>query len=580
EKAGGNRDFILRYRLAGGRIQSGLLLYPGKDENFFLLMLQPPKRVELAQIPPREYLFIMDVSGSMNGYPIDISKKLLRNLLTNLRPKDCFNVLFFAGGNFVLSEKPLAATAKNVEEALATIDKQRGGGGTELLSALRRALALPRAEGTSRTVVIATDGYVTVETDAFDLIRDNLGKANMFTFGIGKSVNRLILEGMAHVGLGEPFIIDRPDVAEAQAEKFRKYIESPVLAGITVEFAGFDAYVVEPPSIPDVLAERPILVYGKWRGKAAGAVTVRGLAASGKHTESVNVGQSKPDEKNVALRYLWARHRIQLLSDYGNLPRGRDDAGIKEVTGLGLKYNLLTEYTSFVAVDQKIRNVGGKQEVVEQPIPMPQGVSDLAVGGGAKAGLVGTLWSSPGPTTSALAAPPSVGGVNVVGEEKEMVQRQAVSVERVITSEEIKRLPVNKLSNVTGMQAGVSQSGTARVALPPEEPQKKESASVQIGKIQVSGGLSEKAIKGVIEKKLTSIYWDYAIELSSQPKLKGKMVVEFVIQADGTVRDVKVTTNQLTADLEKKIIRYFEKFAFPRPTGGEVNVKVIFNFRP
>ena len=556
EKAGGNRDFILHYRLTGGKIESGLLLYPGKEENFFLLMLQPPKRVEATQIPAREFIFIMDVSGSMNGYPIDISKKLLRNLLSNLRPTDYFNVLLFAGRSAVMSEKSIPATEENIKAALEMIDKQPGSGGTELLPALRRALALPRAEGTSRTVVIATDGYVTVEAEAFDLIRDNLGKANMFAFGIGTSVNRLIIEGMAHVGLGEPFVVDKPGVAEAQAEKFRKYIESPVLASIAVEFPGFDAYDVEPPSIPDVLAERPIIIYGKYHGSAAGAITVRGLTASGKYTESVNVGQTKPDKKNVALRYLWARHRIQLLSDYGNLGYhyGQDtarNAGIKEITGLGLKYNLLTQYTSFIAVDQKIRNVGGKQEVVDEPLPMPQGVSDLAVGGGARAGFSG------------------------------------VSVERCITSEDFKRLPVTQLSDLVGMQAGVSGSGTARVAVtggfnaeyghavPPRAP-----SSVQIGKIQVSSGLSEQAVRSVIEKKLADIKADYVAGLSSQPKLKGKMVVEFVVQADGTVREVKVTTNQLTANLEKKLVEYFEKFAFPQPTGGEATVKVTFNFKP
>jgi Ca-activated chloride channel family protein len=533
EKAGGNRDFILHYRLTGGKIESGLLLYPGKDENFFLLMLQPPKRVETAQIPPREFIFIMDVSGSMHGYPIDISKKLMRNLLSNLRPKDCFNILFFAGGNFVLSEKSLSATKENIEDALAAIDKQQGGGGTELLPALRRALALPRAEGTSRTVVIATDGYVTVEAEAFDLIRDNLGKANMFAFGIGTSVNRLIIEGMAHVGQGEPFILDKPDVADAQAEKFRKYIQTPVLTGITADFPGFDAYDVEPPSIPDVLAERPILVYGKYRGKPTGAITVRGLTASGKYTESIDVGETKPDEQNVALRYLWARHRIQLLSDYGNVGRGQDSAGIKEVTALGLKYNLLTQYTSFVAVDQKIRNVGGKQEVVEQPLPLPAGVSDYAVGGGAAPGL----------------------------------------------------------SNLVGMQKGVTQSPGSGwshirggrfndVEYLREAPSTPQSGTVEIGKIQVKGGLSERAVKDAVDKKLAEIKADYAIELSSRPKLKGKMVVEFVIQADGTVRGVKVTTNQLTADLQRKLVKYFEQFAFPKPAGGEATVTVTLNLKP
>ncbi len=99
ETNGGNRDYILRYRLAGDKIQSGLLLYEGEKENFFLLMMQPPKRIRTADIPGREYIFIVDVSGSMYGFPLDISKKLLKDLIGNLRASDRFNVLLFAGGS-------------------------------------------------------------------------------------------------------------------------------------------------------------------------------------------------------------------------------------------------------------------------------------------------------------------------------------------------------------------------------------------------------------------------------------------------------------------------------------------------
>ncbi|MCG2720420.1 MAG: VIT and VWA domain-containing protein [Thermodesulfovibrionales bacterium] len=206
EKYGGNRDYILQYRLDGGQIESGILLYEGEKKNFFLLMMQPPRRVTNAQIPKREYIFIVDVSGSMHGFPLDISKTLLKDLIGRLRPTDTFNVLLFAGGSTVLSEKSLPATQENIGKAIAVIDSQKGGGGTELLPALKRALALPKGEGYARTVVIATDGYVTVEEEAFDLIRKNLGNANMFPFGIGSSVNRHIIEGMARVGMGEPFV--------------------------------------------------------------------------------------------------------------------------------------------------------------------------------------------------------------------------------------------------------------------------------------------------------------------------------------------------------------------------------------
>ena len=357
----------------------GLLLFEGKKENFFLLMMQPPKRIAKADIPGREYIFIVDVSGSMHGFPLEISKKLLANLIGNLRPTDRFNVLLFSGGSSVMAEESLAATQENIARAIQLIDRQRGGGGTELLPALKRALSLKKQEHTSRTIVIATDGYVTVEEEVFDLIRNNLGNANMFAFGIGTAVNRHIIEGMAHVGMGEPFVIAKPDEAPAKAEKFRNMIQSPVLTQVKVDFKGFDAYDVEPLTIPDVLAERPVIVFGKWRGKAKGSIAVSGITGEGRFAETIDVGKVKPSEANTALRNLWARHRITVLSDYNRLRAS--DKRIQEVTELGLRYNLLTAYTSFVAVDSEVRNTDGKPATVKQPLPLPQGVSDYAVGG-------------------------------------------------------------------------------------------------------------------------------------------------------------------------------------------------------
>lgn len=378
EAYGGNRDYILGYRLAGSQIESGLLLHQGAEENFFLLMLQPPKRVDTHQISPREYVFIVDVSGSMHGFPLDISKALLRDLLTNLRSVDRFNVLLFAAGSTLLSPESLEATEAHIALALDVIDNQQGGGGTQLLPALQRALALPRAqEAVSRTIVIATDGYVAVEPEVFDLMRERLGEANMFAFGIGSAVNRFLIEGMARVGMGEPFIITKPEEAPAQAEQFRQYIGSPVLARVAVDFGAFDAYDVEPPSLPDVLAERPVIVFGKWRGQPQGTITLTGFAADGPYTAQLDAGSVEPLESNAALRYLWARHRIALRSDYYLLDAS--DALVDEITQLGLAYNLLTAYTSFVAIDQVVR-ADGQIVTVKQPLPMPQGVSDYAVG--------------------------------------------------------------------------------------------------------------------------------------------------------------------------------------------------------
>ncbi len=197
ERHGSNRDFILRYRLAGQAVESGLLLYEGGEagENFFLAMIQPPARIAKESVVAREFIFVVDVSGSMNGFPIETAKNLAKDLFGRLTPADRFNLLLFAGGSEVLSAESLPASAANVRKAVQFLDKESGGGGTELLPALRRAFALPAVEGVSRSVVVITDGMVTVETEAFDLVRSNLSKCNVYSFGIGSSVNRFIIEG-------------------------------------------------------------------------------------------------------------------------------------------------------------------------------------------------------------------------------------------------------------------------------------------------------------------------------------------------------------------------------------------------
>lgn len=360
----GDRDYVLRYRLDGDKVETGLSLFKAGDENFFLLMMEPPKRVMPDQIPPREYIFIVDVSGSMNGYPIGVSKKLMKNLFANLLPEDKFNVLLFAGGNTLLSEKSIPANADNLITAFNFIDKERGDGSTELLPALKRALALPHDEGCSRIVVIATDGYVTVEREAFDLIKDNLGKANFFPFGIGPSVNRYIIEGMARAGVGSPLMVEGEAQADEKAEQFRKYIQSPVLTGIKVDFGDFKVYETEPNNVPDVFAERPVVIVGKWNGSPTGKITLTGYSGREKYTQVLDVARAKNVDGNKALRYLWARTRIAELSDYRSV--SHDEALVKEITELGLKYSLLTEFTSFLAVDN-------------QPVSAPSASGDGAV---------------------------------------------------------------------------------------------------------------------------------------------------------------------------------------------------------
>ncbi len=357
-------DFIVNYTLGKNQIQTGLLLYEDVDENFFLAMIQPPTPNVSFSSPPREYIFIMDVSGSMSGQPIQISKDLITNLLNDLNSGDRFNIIFFAGGSSVLSHNSLPVTTNNINMAINMIENMNAGGSTNLLPAMQRALDMTGTQGYSRTFAILTDGYVTVEKEAFELIRENLNEANFFAFGIGNSVNRYIIEGIAYVGEGEPFVITNQDNPGDVAATFKEYIERPALTNIEAIFSGIDAYDVEPLMIPDVFAERPVIIYGKYRNPALGYIIVQGDYANGVVSDTLkfsNYTTNAPE--NIALKYLWARKRIKLMSDYGIASNEADTISIEEeITLLGLKYSLITEFTSFVAVDSNAVAAGDGSE--------------------------------------------------------------------------------------------------------------------------------------------------------------------------------------------------------------------------
>jgi Ca-activated chloride channel family protein len=398
QTGGGNKDFVLRYRLAGDKIETGLLLYstgPGSPrENFFALLMEPPRRPSDAEIPPREYIFLLDVSGSMHGFPLDTAKALMRTLLSQLRPSDHFNLALFSGANYVWSlsgSKP--ANAQNIRDGLDVIERQSGGGGTELMGGLQAAYAIPSlGRGTSRTVVVVTDGYVGVEAQAFRFIRERLDQANLFAFGIGSSVNRGLIEGMARAGLGEPFVVARPEKAAAEAEKLRHMIERPVLTDIAVRMQGFEAYDVAPEKVPDLLAERPLLFFGKYRGDQPGQITITGRNGRGKFVNDIDLRPADARQGNAALRALWARRWVEILEDELHMGGGQEVE--TAITGLGLGYSLLTPFTSFVAVDSQVANRGGQVETVRQPLPMPEGVTNLAIGSkGGGPGLGGIAYS-------------------------------------------------------------------------------------------------------------------------------------------------------------------------------------------
>lgn len=373
----GNRDFILDYQLTGEGIGTGLTLSKSGQENFFMLMVQPPERPTLTDIPAREYIFVLDVSGSMSGFPLDTAKELIKNLVSGLRETDTFNLILFSGTSCQMAARSLPATKENISKAVKLVSEQNGAGGTELSSALKDALSIPGSEDTARNIVVVTDGYISGESEIFELINNNIDKADFFSFGIGSAVNRYLIDGIAAIGQGEPFVVTEASQASEAADRFSAYIQSPVLTDIQVSFDGFDAYDVEPAILPTLYASKPIVLLGKWKGEPSGNIQISGKTGTGDFSQRISVADAKSNDDG-ALGYLWARKRVERLTDYG--VNGNKPEVKEEVTQLGLTYHMMTPYTSFIAVLDTVRNPGGESTDVDQPLPLPLEVSNLAVG--------------------------------------------------------------------------------------------------------------------------------------------------------------------------------------------------------
>lgn len=353
-------DFVLEYRLAGERVQSGLLLYQdintlGEAENYFLLMAQPPAQVREEDITPREYLFVVDVSGSMNGFPLDLAKKMAANLLGQLRPQDRFNVYLFSGGSEQFAPASVLAEQENIRQGVRFIDSSNAGGGTELLPVLESIQQSPQEDGVSRSVIVITDGGIAFGRDTIQFIDQHLNDMNLFSFGVGDWRSDEVLEAMAKAGRGQAFLFSQEDEdIKQRLDGFISYISQPVLADIRLEFPpGFDVYEQQPASIPDVFSQRPVYVVGKWRARPAGDLILRGYSGSNPYSAHFPIHSASAGEQNRVIRLLWARERLDQLvgAGYNRFEEETRDA----IVALGLKYNLLTQETSFVAVDEVVR---------------------------------------------------------------------------------------------------------------------------------------------------------------------------------------------------------------------------------
>ena len=375
-----NRDFVLRLLPAGNGCSTTLLTHTDASGGYLTMLVHPP--AELGDLPrrPMELIFVVDCSGSMKGAPLGQCQAAVEMALQQLGPADTFQLIRFGDTADCMAPAPLAATPANVARGLAHVRALQANGGTEMVSGMRAALDGARDAEKVRFVVFLTDGYIGNERDVFDVVRNNLRGARVFSLGVGSSVNRYLLEGMARLGRGAVgYLLHDEAPGRAVAQLFHR-IGHPALTDLQVDWGGATVSEQFPRQLPDLFAGRPVVLTARFHGSAPANVRLRGRVGGGVVELPVPQRASTEDDATAALPAVWARRKIQSLSDYAEI-EGHEGAPA-EVRQLALTYGLVSAFTSYVAVDASERTAGDYGVTVQVPVPMPAGVRyDTTVSG-------------------------------------------------------------------------------------------------------------------------------------------------------------------------------------------------------
>ncbi|MFC1834957.1 VIT domain-containing protein [Thermodesulfobacteriota bacterium] len=373
-----NRDFVLKYEVAGDKVKSGLLSHKEGKNGYVAVIMIPPKRVKPAQIAPKEMIFVIDCSGSQTGKPLQKAKETMKYVIENMNPDDTFNIIDFNVGARALFSEPKKNTPEYREKAQEYLNSLRARGGTWMGPAIETVCKTPAPENRLRIVTFMTDGYVGNDFQIISLVKKLRGKSRWFPFGTGNSVNRFLLDNMARVGGGEVEYILLNSPGEAVAKKFFKRIATPVLTDISLSVKGIKFEQIYPKEVSDLWDRKPLVFKARYAEPGKGTITIKGHRGVQKYEQTLNADLPKEEKENASLGSLWARAKVDDLmdKDWMGAQRGTPDKKIKEeIIKVALAHRIMTQYTSFVAVEETVVTVKGKPTKVTVPVEMPDGVS-------------------------------------------------------------------------------------------------------------------------------------------------------------------------------------------------------------
>jgi len=386
-----NKDFLLTYEPAGKAVDAAVLAHKTGKEGYLTLMVQPSADFPLSEVTPKELVFALDVSGSMNGFPLETAKETALRCLEGMNPGDTFQVFSFASGNQLHFDRPLRNTPENVALGRSVINGIQGGGGTEMMDALRKVLEFPKDPSRMRIVLFMTDGFIGNDQQILAFVKEHLNNSRIFPLGVGSSPNRYLLEEMAVLGKGAVQYVrqdEKPAKLEKIIERFYDRISKPVLTDLAVDWKGLDVQDPSPAVMRDLFAGQPVFIHARYKDSGSASVLLSGKMRGKPWEMRVKVDLPAEETGNAAMGPLWARARITELT---RKMYGSGNEAIKEqITGLALEHKLVSEYTSFVAVDQSTASAGQTPLLVPVESELPEGTRYEGFFGGSMGGAGGS----------------------------------------------------------------------------------------------------------------------------------------------------------------------------------------------
>ena len=343
-----NKDFVLDWTLGRGTAPAAAAIAEKKGDRYYgLVMVVPPLAERDARRLPREAIYVIDTSGSMQGASIGQAREALELAIRRLSPQDRFNVIEFNSYARALYRDARPASADNVQQAVRWVRELRAQGGTEMAKALDLALDGRETPGRVRQIVFLTDGAVGNEEELFRMIRARLGDSRLFTVGIGSAPNSHFMTKAAQLGAGSFTYIGRIEEVKDRMDALFAKLESPVLKGVRIDWGGASDVVSWPKQIPDLYAGEPVMV----AFSAARLPSQLGVSAlAGERSWEARVPVAGAHGGN-ALPALWAREQIAALMD--RLREGTPESEIRDaVVAVALEHHLVSRFTSLVAVDK------------------------------------------------------------------------------------------------------------------------------------------------------------------------------------------------------------------------------------